>query len=118
MLVDDIGDVTVTNDGATILKLLEVEHPAAKVGAAEGDGAALGGGPQGRRATGRSSGGRATGTGRRQGTPGGASAGGGRPGARAPSAAVRPRPGPAAGPPRAGTLGPLAAAEVAPPLIM
>jgi hypothetical protein len=31
MLVDDIGDVTVTNDGATILKLLEVQHPAAKV---------------------------------------------------------------------------------------
>ena len=31
MLVDDIGDVTVTNDGATILNLLEVEHPAAKV---------------------------------------------------------------------------------------
>ncbi|XP_044757547.1 T-complex protein 1 subunit alpha [Coccinella septempunctata] len=31
MLVDDIGDVTVTNDGATILKLLEVEHPAAKI---------------------------------------------------------------------------------------
>ncbi|XP_023945984.1 T-complex protein 1 subunit alpha [Bicyclus anynana] len=31
MLVDDIGDVTVTNDGATILKMLEVEHPAAKV---------------------------------------------------------------------------------------
>uniref|UniRef100_A0ABI7Z4U7 T-complex protein 1 subunit alpha n=1 Tax=Felis catus TaxID=9685 RepID=A0ABI7Z4U7_FELCA len=31
MLVDDIGDVTITNDGATILKLLEVEHPAAKV---------------------------------------------------------------------------------------
>ena len=30
MLVDDVGDVTVTNDGATILKLLEVEHPAAK----------------------------------------------------------------------------------------
>jgi len=30
MLVDDIGDVTITNDGATILKLLEVEHPAAK----------------------------------------------------------------------------------------
>ena len=26
-----VGDVTVTNDGATILKLLEVEHPAAKV---------------------------------------------------------------------------------------
>ena len=31
MLVDDIGDVTVTNDKATILKLLEVQHPAAKV---------------------------------------------------------------------------------------
>nr|ANM86098.1 T-complex protein 1 subunit alpha [Stygiella incarcerata] len=31
MLVDDIGDVTVTNDGATILRLLEIEHPAAKV---------------------------------------------------------------------------------------
>lgn len=33
MLVDDIGDVTITNDGATILKMLEVEHPAAKVNA-------------------------------------------------------------------------------------
>lgn len=31
MLVDDIGNVTISNDGATILKLLEVEHPAAKV---------------------------------------------------------------------------------------
>jgi len=31
MLVDDVGDVTVTNDGATILKNLEVEHPAAKI---------------------------------------------------------------------------------------
>ncbi|KAL7588292.1 hypothetical protein Lser_V15G36933 [Lactuca serriola] len=31
MLVDDIGDVTLTNDGATILKMLDVEHPAAKV---------------------------------------------------------------------------------------
>mmetsp|Transcript_27851 Transcript_27851/g.64244 ORF Transcript_27851/g.64244 Transcript_27851/m.64244 type:complete len:551 (+) Transcript_27851:17-1669(+) len=31
MLVDDVGETTVTNDGATILKLLEVEHPAAKV---------------------------------------------------------------------------------------
>lgn len=31
MLVDDIGDVIVTNDGATILKQLEIEHPAAKV---------------------------------------------------------------------------------------
>ncbi|KAJ3018650.1 T-complex protein 1 subunit alpha [Thoreauomyces humboldtii] len=31
MLVDDIGDVTISNDGATILNLLEVEHPAARV---------------------------------------------------------------------------------------
>jgi len=31
MLVDSVGDVTITNDGATILRLLEVEHPAAKV---------------------------------------------------------------------------------------
>ncbi|KAK4534339.1 hypothetical protein CDCA_CDCA01G0364 [Cyanidium caldarium] len=31
MLVTEIGDVTVTNDGATILNLLEVTHPAAKV---------------------------------------------------------------------------------------
>merc|ERR1719409_1716 len=31
MLVDDIGDVTITNDGATILAQLEVQHPAAKV---------------------------------------------------------------------------------------
>ncbi|KAJ9061223.1 chaperonin-containing T-complex alpha subunit Cct1 [Entomophthora muscae] len=31
MMVDDIGDVTISNDGATILGLLEVEHPAAKV---------------------------------------------------------------------------------------
>ena len=31
MLVDDIGDVTVTNDGATILSMLEVEHPAARL---------------------------------------------------------------------------------------
>lgn len=31
MLVDDIGDVLITNDGATILKALEVEHPAARV---------------------------------------------------------------------------------------
>jgi T-complex protein 1 subunit alpha len=31
MLVDEVGDVTITNDGATILKLLEVEHPAARV---------------------------------------------------------------------------------------
>ncbi|KAL1244487.1 T-complex protein 1 subunit alpha [Trichinella spiralis] len=31
IIVDDVGDLTVTNDGATILKLLEVKHPAAKV---------------------------------------------------------------------------------------
>lgn len=31
MLVDDIGDVTVTNDGATILSLLDVQHPAGKI---------------------------------------------------------------------------------------
>lgn len=31
MLVDEIGDVTITNDGATILRQIEVEHPAAKI---------------------------------------------------------------------------------------
>ena len=31
MLVDAIGDEIIINDGATILKLLETEHPAAKV---------------------------------------------------------------------------------------
>ncbi len=31
MLVDSLGDVTVTNDGATILDEIEVEHPAAKI---------------------------------------------------------------------------------------
>jgi len=31
LLVDELGDVTITNDGATILKKLEVEHPAARV---------------------------------------------------------------------------------------
>ncbi|RMZ90289.1 hypothetical protein DV736_g2466, partial [Chaetothyriales sp. CBS 134916] len=31
MMVDDLGDVTMTNDGATILSLLDVEHPAAKI---------------------------------------------------------------------------------------
>ncbi|CAL5382718.1 unnamed protein product [Camellia sinensis] len=31
MLVDNIGDVTITNGGATVLKMLDVEHPAAKV---------------------------------------------------------------------------------------
>jgi T-complex protein 1 subunit alpha len=31
MLVDSIGDVTISNDGATILKKLDVEHPAAKI---------------------------------------------------------------------------------------
>jgi len=31
MLVDTMGDVTITNDGVTILKEIEVEHPAAKM---------------------------------------------------------------------------------------
>jgi len=31
MLVDGMGDVTITNDGATILKELDVQHPAAKM---------------------------------------------------------------------------------------
>ena len=31
MLVDEVGELTITNDGATILQRLEVEHPAAKV---------------------------------------------------------------------------------------
>mmetsp|Transcript_13026 Transcript_13026/g.13084 ORF Transcript_13026/g.13084 Transcript_13026/m.13084 type:complete len:544 (+) Transcript_13026:92-1723(+) len=31
MLVDEIGDVTITNDGATILAQLDIEHPAARV---------------------------------------------------------------------------------------
>ena len=31
MLVDSIGDVTITNDGATMLKEIDVQHPAAKM---------------------------------------------------------------------------------------
>ena len=31
MLVDSMGDVTITNDGATILKEMDIEHPAAKM---------------------------------------------------------------------------------------
>ena len=31
MLVDPLGDVTITNDGVTILKEIEVQHPAAKM---------------------------------------------------------------------------------------
>ncbi|MEM4700379.1 MAG: thermosome subunit beta [Candidatus Nezhaarchaeales archaeon] len=31
MLVDSLGDVTITNDGATILDEIEVQHPAAKM---------------------------------------------------------------------------------------
>jgi len=31
MLVDALGDVTITNDGATILKEIDVQHPAAKM---------------------------------------------------------------------------------------
>merc|ERR1711865_1239126 len=30
MIVDDIGDLLISNDGATILKNLEITHPAAK----------------------------------------------------------------------------------------
>src|ERR1700758_5337280 len=31
MLVDSMGDVTITNDGATMLKELDVQHPAARM---------------------------------------------------------------------------------------
>ncbi|MDQ3561835.1 MAG: TCP-1/cpn60 chaperonin family protein [Thermoproteota archaeon] len=31
MLVNNIGDVTITNDGATILKEMDIQHPAAKM---------------------------------------------------------------------------------------
>jgi len=31
MLVDSMGDIVMTNDGATILKELDIEHPAAKM---------------------------------------------------------------------------------------
>merc|ERR1711959_721414 len=31
MLLDNMGEITITNEGATILQLLEVEHPAAKI---------------------------------------------------------------------------------------
>lgn len=31
MLVDSLGDVTITNDGATILKEIDVQHQAAKM---------------------------------------------------------------------------------------
>ena len=31
MLVDSMGDVIITNDGATILKEMDIEHPAAKM---------------------------------------------------------------------------------------
>ena len=31
MIVDSLGDVTITNDGATILDTIDVEHPAAKM---------------------------------------------------------------------------------------
>jgi len=30
MIVDDIGDLIISNDGATILKNLEITHPSAK----------------------------------------------------------------------------------------
>jgi chaperonin GroEL (HSP60 family) len=31
MLVDSMGDITITNDGATMLKDMDVQHPAAKI---------------------------------------------------------------------------------------
>ncbi len=31
LIVNDVGDIVITNDGATILNQLEVEHPAAKI---------------------------------------------------------------------------------------
>jgi len=31
MLVDEVGDICITNDGATILRQLDVEHPAARI---------------------------------------------------------------------------------------
>ena len=31
MLVDSLGDVTITNDGATLLKEMDIQHPAAKM---------------------------------------------------------------------------------------
>jgi thermosome len=31
MLVDSVGDITITNDGVTILEKMEIEHPAAKM---------------------------------------------------------------------------------------
>ncbi|MCJ7698872.1 TCP-1/cpn60 chaperonin family protein [Candidatus Bathyarchaeota archaeon] len=31
MLIDSLGDITITNDGATVLNEIEVEHPAAKM---------------------------------------------------------------------------------------
>src|SRR6266436_1562840 len=31
MLADSMGDVTITNDGATMLKEMDVQHPAAKM---------------------------------------------------------------------------------------
>jgi len=31
MLVDGVGDITITNDGVTILEKMEIEHPAAKM---------------------------------------------------------------------------------------
>ncbi|HLD12742.1 MAG TPA: TCP-1/cpn60 chaperonin family protein, partial [Candidatus Nanoarchaeia archaeon] len=31
MIVDSLGDVTITNDGVTILEEMQIEHPAAKM---------------------------------------------------------------------------------------
>jgi chaperonin GroEL (HSP60 family) len=31
MMIDGIGEITITNDGATILQQMDIEHPAAKM---------------------------------------------------------------------------------------
>ena len=31
MIVDSLGDITITNDGVTILEEMQIEHPAAKM---------------------------------------------------------------------------------------
>ncbi len=31
MLIDSLGDITITNDGATVLDEIDVQHPAAKM---------------------------------------------------------------------------------------
>ena len=31
MIVDSMGDITITNDGVTILEEMQIEHPSAKI---------------------------------------------------------------------------------------